>query len=190
MRCMIISQWPTFHARLAVKGPNIYLSDQPGVFTGELFWKEAICAAGVIQASKTAKCKTLLISISLSLFVSYSSTTEGGSDDVSATWHTVRWKRELSKTRLLTSVLPTRSSPVRGQDAVLKVGWGGWMGNGPELLAATLQILLWDGLKGARWVWRRAALCGGRGRFAGGPAGFEWTWPSFRAFHRWKFFFN
>lgn len=77
MLCMIISQRPTFHARLAVKGPNIYLSLsrslalslQPQHLPGASFLsffppKESICAHWYNSSELTAECKTLLISIS------------------------------------------------------------------------------------------------------------------------------
>lgn len=75
MLCMIISQQPTFHARLAVKGPNIYLSLSRSLALSHLprasflsFFppKESICAHWYNSSELTAECKTLLISTSLS----------------------------------------------------------------------------------------------------------------------------
>lgn len=77
MHCMIISQHSTFHARLAVKGPDIYLSFQSQLFFFLLlsqflvafffFWNESIYVPGVSQGEQTFKHKTPLIYIRLSL---------------------------------------------------------------------------------------------------------------------------
>lgn len=67
---MIISQHTTFHARLAVKGPNIYLSFQsqrPLLLYTVVVCNESIYVAGISQGEQTAKYQTALIYIRLSL---------------------------------------------------------------------------------------------------------------------------
>lgn len=149
MLCMIISQRPTFHARLAVKGPNIYLSRSlalslhpqhlPRASSLSFFRpKEPICAHWHNSSELTAECKTLLISISLSPLACRRAA--GGA-------RTAPPEAQVGKRRLLTPVRLGRSSPARlQQEAGSEVGGGGGgsrvEANGRELLAAALRMEL------------------------------------------------